>query len=75
MKLLDMKTPVPNPWMTGQDALSCGVPLAQAAGLMTALRIAGPFGAAKFMFQAIWILLASMRDNVVHDGSAKSKES
>lgn len=74
MKLLDMKTPVPNLWMTGQDTLVCGVPLAQASGLITALRIAGPFGAAKFMFQAIWILLASMRDSVVQDSRTKPKE-
>merc|ERR1711918_306319 len=42
MKLLDMKTPVPSLWLTGQDSLMIGVPLAQAAGLITAFRIAGP---------------------------------
>ena len=40
MKLLDMKTPAHDfLLMTGQDTLLCGVPLARAAGLVTALRI------------------------------------
>jgi all-trans-retinol 13,14-reductase len=73
MKLLDMKTPVQNLWMTGQDTLLCGVPLAQAAGLITALRIAGPFGAARFLFQAIWILLASMGEET-RGNKSKAKE-
>merc|ERR1719356_470789 len=60
MRLLDMRTPVPGLWVTGQDALMCGVPLAQAAGLLTAIRIAGPLRSAWFMGRAVWLLAASL---------------
>mmetsp|Transcript_7348 Transcript_7348/g.11549 ORF Transcript_7348/g.11549 Transcript_7348/m.11549 type:complete len:451 (+) Transcript_7348:232-1584(+) len=59
MKLLDMKTPVKGLWMTGQDTLCCGVPLAQAAGLITAFRIAGPLGAIQVAIRSAWLLLAT----------------
>ena len=59
MQLLDMRTTVPGLWITGQDTLLCGVPLAQAAGLMTALRIAGPVGSLKIILQSIWLLIAT----------------
>lgn len=57
MQMLDMKTPIDGLWMTGQDTLLVGVPLAQAAGLMTALRIAGPWGSIQFLFRSIWLLV------------------
>lgn len=60
MKLLDMRTPVPGLWLTGQDTLLCGVPLAQAAGLITAMRIAGPFRSTVFVLRTIWLLVASL---------------
>lgn len=56
MKKLDMKTSVQGLWRTGQDTLLIGVPLAQAAGLMTALRILGPLRSLQFIFRSIWIL-------------------
>lgn len=59
MELLDMKTPVKGLWMTGQDTLLVGVPLAQAAGLMTALRIAGPLQSIHFLIKSCWLLLYS----------------
>merc|ERR1712107_249738 len=42
MKMLDMKSKIPGLWMPGQDTMMIGVPLAQAAGLITGMRIAGP---------------------------------
>jgi all-trans-retinol 13,14-reductase len=60
MKLLDMKTPVQNLWLTGQDALMIGVPLAQGAGLITAVRIGGPLRAVWFAFKSLWLLTASL---------------
>lgn len=60
MKLLDMRTPVPGLWLTGQDTLLCGVPLAQAAGLVTAMRIVGPFRSTVFVLRTIWLLVASL---------------
>lgn len=63
MKKLDMKTSIPNLWITGQDTILCGVPIAQAAGLITALRVAGPFGAAKFVARSVWLLLSTLGED------------
>jgi all-trans-retinol 13,14-reductase len=60
MKQLDMRSPVPDLWLTGQDALMCGVPLAQAAGLITAIRIVGPVRSAWFFLRTAWLLAASL---------------
>merc|ERR1712232_324562 len=60
MKLLDMKTPVPSLWLTGQDSFMIGVLLAQAAGLITAARIAGPLRASLFVAKSVWLILASL---------------
>jgi len=60
MKMLDMRSPVPALWLTGQDALMIGVPLAQAAGIMTALRIVGPVDSAKFVIKTAWLLAWSI---------------
>merc|ERR1712084_139128 len=57
MKMLEMKTPVPRLWMTGQDTLLIGVPLAQAAGLITAMRIVGPVRSAKFVLRSLWLIV------------------
>jgi len=60
MRLLDMRTPVPGLWITGQDTLMCGVPIAQASGLLTAIRIVGPLRASWFMARSAWLLAASL---------------
>jgi len=41
IKQLNMRTKVPDLWITGQDTFICGVPLAQIAGIITAMRILG----------------------------------
>jgi hypothetical protein len=74
MKLLDMKTPVDGLWMTGQDTLLVGVPLAQAAGLMTALRIAGPLASIKFLLKSLWLLLYSYGQGGGHEEDDKEKD-
>ena len=38
---LDARTPVEGLWLTGQDTITCGQPIVQGAGLVTAFRIAG----------------------------------
>jgi len=58
MKKLDMRSPVPNLWLTGQDSLCVGVPLAQASGLITAIRIAGPIRGLWFFARTALLLVA-----------------
>lgn len=71
MKLLDMRSPVPGLWLTGQDAIMCGVPLAQAAGLITALRIMGPLRSAWFLLRTTWLLTASLGQKARETRSAR----
>uniref|UniRef100_A0A7S2S4B8 Amine oxidase domain-containing protein n=1 Tax=Mucochytrium quahogii TaxID=96639 RepID=A0A7S2S4B8_9STRA len=47
--LLDMQTPVDGLWLTGEDSLLCGQPLAQLSGILTAWRISGLGGSLKFL--------------------------
>ena len=72
MEMLDMKTKVPGLWLTGQDALLCGVPLAQAAGLLTALRVAGPLDATRLVLRSSWLLLASLGNKMRAQRSVKT---
>lgn len=58
-KKLDMKTKVQGLWLTGQDSLICGQPIVQAAGLLTAMRIAGPMGAWWLGMKSTTLLLSS----------------
>ena len=41
MRHLDSRTAISGLWLTGQDTVTCGQPIAQGAGLLTALRILG----------------------------------
>lgn len=41
LEKLDIVTPIPKLYMTGQDTLICGVVLAQASGIISAMRIIG----------------------------------
>jgi all-trans-retinol 13,14-reductase len=38
---LDARTPIEGLWLTGQDTITCGQPIVQGAGLVTAFRILG----------------------------------
>ena len=38
---LDARTPIEGLWLTGQDTVTCGQPIVQGAGLITAFRILG----------------------------------
>ena len=44
-----MKTSIARLWLTGQDTLLFGQPLAQMSGILTALRIVGPFRITAFV--------------------------
>lgn len=39
--LLDSRTPIDGLWLTGQDTVTCGQPIVQAAGLICAFRVLG----------------------------------
>ena len=41
MRHLDSRTAIPGLWLTGQDTVTCGQPIAQGAGLITAMRMLG----------------------------------
>merc|ERR1712187_152893 len=60
MQMLDMKSKIPGLWMTGQDTMMIGVPLAQASGLITAMRIAGPWKSLIFVTKTLWLIIASL---------------
>jgi len=72
MKMLDMKTVIPGLWMTGQDILMIGVPLAQAAGLIAAMRIAGPSRSFVFVVRTVWLLVASLGEKARARAAPKS---
>jgi all-trans-retinol 13,14-reductase len=52
VKRLDPRTDIPGLWLTGQDTVTCGQPIVQGAGLITALRVLGPLKAAGFLAKA-----------------------
>ncbi len=49
---LDARTPIPGLWLTGQDTVTCGQPIVQGAGLITALRILGLAKSVRFLTRA-----------------------
>ena len=57
---LDMQTRVSGLWLTGQDTLLCGQPIVQIAGILTALRLSGVIGAARFVAMAIRTALQTL---------------
>lgn len=53
LRRVDMRTGVNGLWLTGQDTLCCGQPLAQLSGVLTALRIVGPFRLTAFAWRVL----------------------
>ena len=49
---LDARTALPGLWLTGQDTVTCGQPIVQGAGLITALRMLGFAKAIRFLAKA-----------------------
>jgi phytoene dehydrogenase-like protein len=41
LRHLDSRTTIPGLWLTGQDTVTCGQPISQGAGLITAMRMLG----------------------------------
>jgi hypothetical protein len=49
MRHLDSRTVIPGLWLTGQDTVTCGQPIAQAAGLITAMRVLGLWRSLRYL--------------------------
>ncbi len=58
--LLDMETPVKGLWLTGEDPLLCGQPLAQLSGLLTTFRIVGLSGSLRFVMGVVRLALSDL---------------
>ncbi len=52
VKRLDARTEIPGLWLTGQDTVTCGQPIVQGAGLITALRMLGFRRSLQFLAKA-----------------------
>jgi len=52
VRRLDSRTEIPDLWLTGQDTVTCGQPIVQGAGLITALRMLGAARALRFLAKA-----------------------
>ncbi len=50
---LDAQTKVHGLWLTGQDTVTCGQPIVQGAGLITAMRILGLRGSIRYLAQTM----------------------
>ncbi len=49
VRRLDARSEIPGLWLTGQDTVTCGQPIVQGAGLITALRMLGFTKAMRFL--------------------------
>ncbi len=49
---LDARSAIEGLWLTGQDTVTCGQPIVQGAGLITALRMLGPVKSLRFLARA-----------------------
>ncbi len=53
MRHLDSRTPISGLWLTGQDTVTCGQPMVQGAGLLTALRMLGFVGSIRYLARTL----------------------
>jgi all-trans-retinol 13,14-reductase len=53
IRRLDSRTPVAGLWLTGQDTVTCGQPIVQGSGLITAMRILGFWGSIRYLARAL----------------------
>jgi hypothetical protein len=53
MRHLDSRTAIPGLWLTGQDTVTCGQPIAQASGLITAMRMLGLWRSIRYLTRTL----------------------
>ena len=59
---LDARTPIEGLWLTGQDTVTCGQPIVQAAGLISAFRIVGLVESLRYLARTLPPILRSARE-------------
>jgi len=64
VKHLYARTPVPGLWLTGQDTVTCGQPISQGAGLITALRMLGFWGSIVYLARTVPPIIRFERNKV-----------
>ena len=62
VKRLDSRTPIEGLWLTGQDTVTCGQPIVQAAGLICALRMIGLARSLRYLSDALPPIVRSIRE-------------
>ena len=62
---LDARTPIEGLWLTGQDTVTCGQPIVQGAGLITAFRILGLQQSLRYLGRTLPPILRSLREGKV----------
>ncbi len=66
---LDSRTAVKGLWLTGQDTVTCGQPIAQGSGLITAMRMLGLWRSIRYLAKT----LPPIVRQVVSDSRAKAR--
>jgi len=59
---LDVRTPIEGLWLTGQDTVTCGQPIVQAAGLISAFRIVGLVQSLRYLARTLPPIVRSVRE-------------
>jgi phytoene dehydrogenase-like protein len=58
---LDARTPIDGLWLTGQDTVTCGQPMVQSSGLITAFRMLGLQKSLRYLARTLPPILRSFR--------------
>jgi all-trans-retinol 13,14-reductase len=65
--LLDSRTPIKGLWLTGQDTVTCGQPIVQAAGLISAFRVLGLRQSLRYLARTLPPIVRSLRQERSHE--------
>lgn len=63
VKHLDSRTPIEGLWLTGQDTVTCGQPIVQAAGLISAFRILGVRRSIQYLARTLPPIVRTLREH------------